>query len=189
MRSRWAALTGHCQSSDRPSKPPRQGQVSEYSRHRTNDSVRALPLQRESPSGSPTDACAPPRDHLQVCRFGLTGRFRATNSRARMSVQGRPLPAVGVSYPVAQVAGQLSGGQIARPTGASRPRPAGRVAPKRPDSEPPSYWPRAASTPAWGLSRAEASWATRRSDRRPRRAQADIDGDCREGGRQAALSR
>jgi len=34
---------------------------------------------------------------------------------------GRPLPSVDVSYPVAQVGGQLSGVEIARPTGASRP--------------------------------------------------------------------
>jgi hypothetical protein len=32
------------------------------------------------------------RDHLRVCRFGLTGGFRATNSRARMSVEGRVRP-------------------------------------------------------------------------------------------------
>ena len=38
-----------------------------------------------------------------------------------MTATGRPLPAVDVSYPVAQVGGQLSGGEIARPTGASRP--------------------------------------------------------------------
>jgi hypothetical protein len=50
-----------------------------------------------------------------------TGSFRAARSGQRMSVQGRPLPAVDVSYPVAQVEGQLSGGEFARPTDAGRP--------------------------------------------------------------------
>jgi hypothetical protein len=34
---------------------------------------------------------------------------------------GRPLPAVNVGYPAAQVRGQLFGGEIARLTGAGRP--------------------------------------------------------------------
>jgi hypothetical protein len=34
---------------------------------------------------------------------------------------GRQLPTADVGYPVAQLGGQLTGGEIARPTGASRP--------------------------------------------------------------------
>ena len=49
---------------------------------------------------------------------------------------GRQLPTADVGYPVAQLAGPLSGGEIARPTGAGRPKAAGRVAPKQPDGEP-----------------------------------------------------
>jgi hypothetical protein len=49
---------------------------------------------------------------------------------------GRPLPTADVGYPVAQLGGRLSGGEIARPTGAGRPKPARRVAPKQPDGEP-----------------------------------------------------
>lgn len=39
-----------------------------------------------------------------------------------MAAAGRPLPAVDVSFPVAQFGGQLSGADIAPSTGASRPR-------------------------------------------------------------------
>lgn len=39
----------------------------------------------------------------------------------RTSPLGRPQTAADVSYPVAQVGGQLFGGEFARPTGASRP--------------------------------------------------------------------
>lgn len=42
---------------------------------------------------SPHDICNPQRDHLEACRFGLTGGFRATSLRARKSVQGRFEPA------------------------------------------------------------------------------------------------
>lgn len=35
---------------------------------------------------------------------------------------GRPLPTTGVGYPVAQLGSQLSGGELARSTGAGRPR-------------------------------------------------------------------
>jgi hypothetical protein len=52
---------------------------------------------------------------------GLAGSSAATRSRQRMSLQGRPLPTADVGYPVAQVGSQLSGGEIARPTGVSRP--------------------------------------------------------------------
>lgn len=45
----------------------------------------------------------------------------------RLAVQGRPLPTADVSYPVAQLEGQLSGGEIARPTGAGRPGTADRA--------------------------------------------------------------
>jgi hypothetical protein len=44
-----------------------------------------------------------------------------------------------VSEPVAQVGCRLSGGEIARPTGASRPIPVSRVAPKRSDGESSSF--------------------------------------------------
>jgi Spy/CpxP family protein refolding chaperone len=37
------------------------------------------------------------------------------------ALEGRPLPTADVGYPVAQVEGQLYGGEIARPTGAGRP--------------------------------------------------------------------
>ena len=84
---------------------------------------------QQSPLGSPTDVCAPPRDHLRVCRFGLAGGFRATNSRARMSGQGRPLPTANVGFPVYQPEGQLSGGEIARLTGAGRPNAADQAHP------------------------------------------------------------
>ena len=47
-----------------------------------------------------------------------------------MTAVGRPPPAVDVGYPVAQVEGQLSGGEIARPTGAGRPKPARQPSPK-----------------------------------------------------------
>ena len=46
---------------------------------------------------------------------------------------GRLLPTAGVGYPVDQLGGQRSGGEIARPTGAGRPQSAGQVAPKLPD--------------------------------------------------------
>jgi hypothetical protein len=39
-----------------------------------------------------------------------------------MPAWGRPLPTADVGYPVAQLGGQLSGGEIARRTGAGRPR-------------------------------------------------------------------
>ncbi len=38
-----------------------------------------------------------------------------------MTPKGRPLPTADVIYPVAQLGRQLSGGEIARPTGAGRP--------------------------------------------------------------------
>jgi hypothetical protein len=38
-----------------------------------------------------------------------------------MSLMGRLLPTADVGSPVAQLEGQLSGGEIARPTGAGRP--------------------------------------------------------------------
>lgn len=56
---------------------------------------------------------------------GRTGGFGAVSSGERMSFQGRPLPTVEVGYPAAQLGGQLSGGEIARPTGAGRPTAAG----------------------------------------------------------------
>jgi hypothetical protein len=38
-----------------------------------------------------------------------------------MSLKGRPLPTADVGSPVAQLGGHLSGGELARPTGAGRP--------------------------------------------------------------------
>jgi len=64
----------------------------------------------------------------QVC-------FVAGNSIICRAAVGRPLPTADVGYPVAQVGCQLSGGEIARPTGASRPIAARRVDPKQPDGE------------------------------------------------------
>ena len=40
---------------------------------------------------------------------------------------GRSLPTTDVGYLVVQLEGQLSGGELARPTGASRPQAAGRL--------------------------------------------------------------
>ena len=50
-----------------------------------------------------------------------TGRFGAMSSAQRMLLMGRPLPTADVGYPVAQLGGQLSGSELARPTGAGRP--------------------------------------------------------------------
>ncbi len=50
-----------------------------------------------------------------------SGCFEAISSKQRVSVKGRPLPAVDVRYLVAQVDGQLSGGEIAGATGTRRP--------------------------------------------------------------------
>jgi hypothetical protein len=67
-----------------------------------------------------------------VCRFGLTG-VRATNSKGRLSAFGRSVPAANVGNPVGQVVCQPSGGETARPTGASRPIAArGRFRSERP---------------------------------------------------------
>ena len=52
---------------------------------------------------------------------------------------GQPLPTTDVGYPVAQLGSQLSGGEIARPTDAGRPKPDCRVAPKQPDGEPSQF--------------------------------------------------
>lgn len=54
------------------------------------------------------------------------GAFMATRFRDGMSQMGRPLPTADVGYLVARVGGQLSGGEIARPTGAGRPIAAGQ---------------------------------------------------------------
>jgi len=53
-----------------------------------------------------------------------------------MSLMCRPLPTTNVGFPVDQPEGQLSGGELARPTGAGRPisdiHGLELVAPKRP---------------------------------------------------------
>ena len=45
----------------------------------------------------------------------------ASGSTPGTAAEGRPLPTAGVGDPVAELGGQLSGGEIARPTGAGRP--------------------------------------------------------------------
>lgn len=49
-----------------------------------------------------------------------------------MSLRGRPLPTADVGYPVDQLGSQLSGGELARPTGAGRPIAARQASRKRP---------------------------------------------------------
>ena len=61
-------------------------------------------------------------------------RCSATNRPSRAPGLGRPLPTADVGFPVAQLGCQLSGGEIARPTGASRPKPEGQASPKLPDN-------------------------------------------------------
>jgi hypothetical protein len=73
------------------------------------------------------------------------GRFAASTSKLCMSLMGRQLPTADVGYPVAQLGGPLSGGEIARPTGACRPTAAVQcfdpasweppLAPRAPDDE------------------------------------------------------
>lgn len=59
---------------------------------------------------------------INVCpRTGPTGGFQAAKSGERKSLQGRPLPTADVGYPVPQLEGRISGGEIAYPTGAGRP--------------------------------------------------------------------
>jgi hypothetical protein len=54
--------------------------------------------------------------------FLMSGSFREKPTAA----VGRPLPTADVGYPVAQLGGQLSGGEIARPTAlADQTRPSG----------------------------------------------------------------
>ena len=50
-------------------------------------------------------------------------RASASFGEARQAGLGRVLPTADVGYAVAQLGGQLSGGEIARPTGAGRPCP------------------------------------------------------------------
>ena len=77
------------------------------SARRTAPPIFVLP-----PSGA-SCACVDP---------GPTGRFEASSSGQRMTLMGRPLPTADGGCPVAQLGGQLSGGEIARPTGAGRPK-------------------------------------------------------------------
>jgi len=52
--------------------------------------------------------------------------FRVINLRIRRAATGRPLPTADDGYPVTQLGGQLSAGELARPTGAGRPSAAVR---------------------------------------------------------------
>jgi hypothetical protein len=68
-------------------------------------------------------ACISDREStLDMCRQGLAPvTFRLfVRLSSRM---GRLLPTAGVGCPVAQLGGLLSGDEIARPTGAGRPKP------------------------------------------------------------------
>lgn len=63
-----------------------------------------------------------------------------------LAARGRPLPTGDVGYPVAQLGGQLSGGELARPTGAGRPIPGIPLA-KSLTAKQPSLGPVAAAAP------------------------------------------
>ena len=53
--------------------------------------------------------------------------FLAPNSNVWPTAKGRQLPIVDVGSPVAQLGGQVSGGEIAHPAVAGRPSAVGRV--------------------------------------------------------------
>ena len=70
--------------------------------------------------------------------FHTRGRTADLNVRCpmmRVSPMGRSLPTAGVGSPVAQLGGQLSGGEIAHPAVAGRPTPDLRGSPKLPDAQ------------------------------------------------------
>jgi hypothetical protein len=74
-------------------------------------------------------------------------------SVVRPSLKGRPLRTMNVGFPVVQPEGQLPGDHTARPTGADRPIPAHRRAPKLPDDRPRSFTVRIYEAAARGLRR------------------------------------
>lgn len=70
--------------------------------------------------------------HAAAGSAGVTATTAPTSDRSTadspgnlMPGSGRPLPPADVGYPVAQLGGQLCGGEIARPTGSGRPGPTG----------------------------------------------------------------
>ena len=87
------------------------------------------------------------RDFLGGFRTSPTVGFEATSSGPWMSVLGWVPPTAAVGYDVAQLGGQLSGDEIAHPTGTGRPIPdidlLNRVAEERPHNrsgQPPNSW-------------------------------------------------
>lgn len=84
------------------------------------------------------------------CLCEENGSYAALRLSRRRTVQGRPLPPADVSYPVAQVGWRLSGGEIARLTGASRPTAAVQRCRKRPHLR--------ATVPLATLPRSGRSW-------------------------------
>jgi hypothetical protein len=48
--------------------------------------------------------------------------FMGVNFSSHMPGLGRPLPTADVGFPVAQLGGLFSGGELERPTGAGRPK-------------------------------------------------------------------
>ena len=67
--------------------------------------------------------CADRRGTFKECLCGSKRQLYGIESGRRMSLEGRPLPTADVSYPIAQLDGQLSGCEIAGPTDAGRPTP------------------------------------------------------------------
>jgi hypothetical protein len=82
-------------------------------------------LQRETAwrDGTTHLATAP----IQFMQRQLGGGSAEARFVSAMSAVGLTLPTADVGYPVAQLWGQLSGGEIARPTGAGRPVAVPRV--------------------------------------------------------------
>jgi hypothetical protein len=74
-----------------------------------------------SPCVLPADVCPPLWASFSWQCPRSTGSFAATRSGRRMSPMGRVLPTASVGYAVAQLEGQLSGGEITHPIGAGRP--------------------------------------------------------------------
>lgn len=89
-------------------------------------SADAPPSPRGTPCLNHLD-CRPPTCALRggtsygCLRCRPSGSFRAAKSELPMSRWGRVLPGAGVGFPVAQVRGQLWGGDIAQPVDAGRP--------------------------------------------------------------------
>ena len=105
-------------------------------------SRRSSPTCRPGSSSRPVRSAAGPPSGAPL--WSDSG-FRATNSRVRMSVLGRPLPTADVGCPVAQLGSQLSGGEIAHPAVAGRPV-TDTYHPRRLAAKPPfAVWQRAAA--------------------------------------------